>query len=241
MEAIMQWKYRNVYTPQSLLQQPGMIVKNDKLRCPILNDNFKDLVNNPLVFVTGDGHTLPSEVKAFEKWKLPHDVYCVNRSLLFFERPVDHWAAIDVEEAVWFSENLRENMIGTHPIWRHTIGEGAYMYDVWWERVFAFENDYQRRVWIGNTGYFAVLTAVEMGYSKIVLAGMPLDTERHWYQPEGTPGPQWNPLCQEQWTDYRTTFNGDCNIRSMGAKTAEIFGLATKEWAEDVGTVRKTK
>jgi hypothetical protein len=35
----------------------------------------------------------------------------------------------------------------------------------------------------------------------------------------------------EQWQDFRATFNGDCPIRSMGGRTAEIFGLATKEWA----------
>ena len=232
MHIMQEWKWRNHYTPRELLlSDPNRIVKIQTIRCTTEKYDWDKVRGNPIVFVTGDGSSLPNEVKEFESWGISHDLYCCNRSLLYFERQIDHWAAIDAEEAAWFSQNLTNKVCPDKLILRHTIGEGSMLYDVWWERVFDFTEDYQRRVWIGNTGYFAMLSGLEMGYSKVILAGMPLDNKQHWYHPEGAPGPVWNPKCYEQWEDFKATVPESANVRSMGGKTAEIFGLASKEWA----------
>ena len=186
------------------------------------------------MFITGDGKTLPDEVKEFESWGIPHDLYCVNRSLLYFQRQVDHWAAIDIEESAWFSEYVNNDVCPERTIHRHTIGECTIGYDIYWERDFPFEHDYQKRIWIGNTGYFATLTAVEIGYEKIILAGMPLDNKSHFYDQEELPGPTWTPICFTQWMDFKMKRPEADRVRSMGGYSAFMLGTATKEWVEDV-------
>lgn len=231
MEAWQAWKWTNTFTPRSVLQEPGRIVLIDNIRCINEGLNLDDLRFHDLVLITGDGACLPADVKEFESWGVPHDLYCVNRSMLFFERQIDHWCAIDAEEARWFAQNVTKKVCPDKLIHRHTIGQGEKMFDIWWERVYDFEHEYQRRVWAGNTGYFALLSAICMGYKKIVLAGIPLNTKQHWYEPEGTPGPEWKDLCYQQWEDHGAKLNGNNIVRSMSGKTSDIYGLATKDWA----------
>jgi hypothetical protein len=186
----------------------------------------------PLVLITGDGNTLKDDVREFESWGLPHDLYCTNRSLLFFERQIDHWAAIDIEESCWFSQNVNQKVEPDKPILRHTIGECPVAYDIWWEMDYAWENDFQRRVFVGNTGYFAILTALNMGYEKVVLAGMPIDGNPHWYEPEEKEGPNWNGLTYRQWMDFKMKHEKAGQVKSLSGYSAFILGHATKEWAD---------
>ena len=187
---------------------------------------------NDTVLICGDGRKMPEEVREFESWDVPHDVYCVNRSMLFFKRPIDHWCAVDIEEAVWFSEHLTPDMVhNDHSITRHTIGSQSLAFDVYWQMDYDFENDFQRRILTGNSGYFAVLTAIQMGYKKMVLAGIPLDMEPCWYEPLSAEGPNWNGWCYTQWMDFKikTPENAD-RVKSLGGYSAFILGDATKEW-----------
>jgi len=145
---------------------------------------------------------------------------------------VDHWAAIDVEEAVWFtrySNSKNEDL--KKPIIRHTIGQQSWAFDCYWQMDIDFENEFQRRVLTGNTGYFAVLTCIQMGYSKMVLAGMPLNMEPHWYEPLDEPeGPNWNGWCYTQWMDFAMKVPEAKNVRSLSGYSAFILGEATKDW-----------
>jgi len=182
--------------------------------------------------VTGDGRTLPDDVKAFEDWGVPHDVYCVNRSLLYFQRPVDHWAAVDIEESVWFTQYYSRAVQGDGEVTRHTIGSQTFAFDVYWQMDYNFQNDFQARILTGNTGYFAVLTAIQMGYKKIVLAGMPLNMEAHWYEDEMEDGPNWNGWCYTQWLDFKSKVPEAAGVKSMGGYSAMILGQAEKDWTQ---------
>ena len=185
--------------------------------------------NNPICLITGDGGTLPRDVKIFESWGIPHDLYCVNRSMIFFERQVTHWAAVDIEEALWFAENVTEKIEPDERIVRHTIGEHTLAFDVYW-KMDPNLGEMQRRVLVGSSGYFAVLTALHMGYEKIVLAGMPLNFDPHWYDQPGTDGPMWGGMTYSQWIDFKQQHPYADKLRSMGEYSAFILGQATKEW-----------
>lgn len=200
--------------------------------------DFGEYCKHPLLLVTGDGHTMPDEVKAFESWGIPHDVYCANRSLLYFQRPVTHWGAVDCEENVWFSENVTANVMPNgRKILRHTIGILPYGFDVFW-RADNFEEmmGYAKNLWSGNTVYMAMLSSFVMGYKKVILAGVPLDTGRHWYEPEGTEGPNWVGKVYRQWMDFKMKIPQAGQIRSMGGYSAFILGTASKEWANGSNT-----
>lgn len=188
---------------------------------------------NDTVLITGDGHTLPGDVKRFEDWGILHDIYCVNRSMLFFQRPITHWGAVDCEEAVWFSENVNSSILGETPILRHTIGILPSGFDVYW-RALNFEDmqGYAKNIWTGNSAYMAVLSVVAMGYKKIVLAGVPLDTGPHWYEPKGTEGPNWVGKVYRQWIDFKQESPDAHKVRSLSGYSAFILGEPEKAWLQ---------
>ena len=193
--------------------------------------NLDKYCEHDTVLITGDGATLPKEVKEFESWGIPHDIFAVNRSILFFQRPVNHWTAIDAEESAWLAENLKEDVLPQNGrLLRHTIGICTIGYDVFWEAVEPMHNEMQSRLWVGNTGYFALLAAVYMGYNKIVLAGVPLDRNRCWYEHADEIGPHWVPETYTTWMDFKMKVPEAQRARSMGGYSGFILGQASKEW-----------
>jgi hypothetical protein len=198
----------------------------------LINKKLPDeMIKNPVVLITGDGNTLAADVKEFEAWGIEHDLFCVNRSLLYFERPVNHWAAIDAQESIWFAEHYNKRYSGNgNRLLRHTIGICPVGYDMFWEVAQPFDNSNQRWIWIGNSGYFAVLAALQMGYQKVVLAGAPLNRENHWYEPKATDGPSWVGDCYTQWMDFKMQKQEAARVKSLSGYSAFILGQATKDW-----------
>ncbi len=180
METFVSWNWKKKFIPPVVAKQTRNIANIHKLKCLNVPD-FSKLRKHDTVLITGDGGSLPEDIKRFESWDIDHDVYCINRSMLYFQRPIQHWAAVDAEESVWFAKYLNESVKPWgHMIYRHTIGICRHVYNVSWV-IDQEVNEYQSRIWAGNTGYFGVLTAIAMGYKQIILAGMPLDRTPHWY------------------------------------------------------------
>ncbi len=232
MKKLLAWSWNKHQMSRDTVLDPKTIIKCESLKPlndpPIDWDKYR---KSRVIAITGDGNTMINDVKRFESWGVDHDLYCVNRSMLIFERQVDHWAAIDSEESAWFVENVNGKVQPEKPILRHTIGYFPGAYDVFWEQDFPFEDEIQRRIWIGNTGYFAVLTALHMGYEKIVLLGMPLNHEPHWYQRPDEPPPMWAGKAFTQWVDLVLKRpEAAAKVKSMGGYSAFILGTVTKEW-----------
>lgn len=233
MQIIKEWEWTSKHFAYEERFKRRSLVKIEKVWCANQAD-WEKVRMSDVCLITGDAATLPDDVKKFEAWGIPHDVYCVNRSIVFFDRPVHHWAAIDNEESTWLPQYDSEKIhIPGRPIWKHTIG-GCRGYDFYW---ISFDpademTDHARRHWGGNTGYFAILTAAEMGYKRVILAGIPLDNSPHWYDPPEANGPQWLGIVYQQWMDYKMKVPFADNVRSLSGYTAFIFGDATKEWVK---------
>lgn len=242
MKAIFGWQWQKLYIPPAISKQRNAVVKifDVSLAEPEKIPDLNALRNHDTVLITGDGNCLAQDVAEFNSWAIPHDIYAVNRSLIFHEKRVQHWAAVDVEEATWFTEYVNDKVEPDrkHQIIRHSIGgetkEGSFkgvgLYDVYWNMDYEWENEYQRRVFVGNSGYFAVLTALKMGYTHIVLCGMPLDVKPHFYETEEQPGPLWTGMTYMQWMDFKMTIPAADKVRSMSGYSAFILGTATKDW-----------
>jgi len=225
------WTWNKLITPTSVTKKVGNIIK--PLALKLRNGNGVDwdkVRGHDTVLITGDGNTLQHDVKEFESWGVPHDLFCLNRSLLYFERQVDHWAAVDCEEGCWFAENINDKVQPNKPILRHVIGDFPMAYDYFWEMDYPFENDYQRRIFIGNTAYFAVLVSMVVGYKKMILAGCPFNHAPHWYETPDVDGPNWIGLMYTQWIDFVLKHEHSDYVHSMGDYSAFIVGQATKEW-----------
>jgi len=178
--------------------------------------------NNDLALVTGDGRSLPNDLRTFLDWRLQHDVLAIGRSINLYPGRVEHWLNVDGADSSWWAEHLQLKNDGKMPI-RHSLGE-CKGYDVDWD-----DGRITNEPWRGSTALFAVYVALALGYEKIVLAGCPLDSKGHWfYDPEVT-GPEWLEEDYEAWRELARTPEGN-RVRSLSGNTAEIIGLAKEEW-----------
>lgn len=240
LKKLFAWEWQKKYIPHEQAGKRNTIVKIMDVSLTEV-EKHRDIdkwVKHPTVLITGDAKSLAADTREFESWNVSHDLYAVNRSLVFHQRPVDHWAAVDVEECRWYAEHVTMDQFGEKPPIRHSIGietkssefRGMGLFDVYWQMEYEWENDYQRYVFVGNSGYFAVLTAIKMGYQKIVIGGMPLDVNPHWYEPDTIPGPHWTGMTYMQWMDFAMKHPDHDKVRSMSGYSAFILGQATKEW-----------
>ena len=191
-----------------------------------LVSNSKPLVtNHPVVMITGDGMSLPEDVKLFKTFCRDYDTACIGRSIKFIDPPVDHFVDVDCAESMWWAKNLPDKW-RNGPL-RHTMGE-MEGYDVDWE----VENcpwDQSEVTWHGSSSLFAVLACIEMGYELIVLAGCPLDRSGHWYYPPEYAGPNWTAECYIAWMDFSQQPQA-ARVRSLSGYTKIIMGEVTQEW-----------
>lgn len=82
----------------------------------------------------------------------------------------------------------------------------------------------------GTSTMFGVLVGLFMGYTRVLLAGCPLDSTAHYYDPPGStmtclekPGIQ---FCWQQ--AHKHVFNG--RVRSMSGNTRALLGYPNDEW-----------
>lgn len=227
MQVLKTMKWFDKPVPDAEKRKAKNLVKVTRVRLMNHDFDYSKYCDNDTVLITGDGHTLPGDVKRFDALNIPHDLFCVNRSMLFFQREVRHWAAVDVQECVWFSENY-QGYFGTR-ICRHTIGQMPIAFDAYWIAENNLEG-YAKMLWTGNSSMLAILASFEMGYKKIILAGIPLDNGPHWYEPADTPGPEWIGRVYQQWMDVKILRPEAERVRSLSGYSAFIFGEPTKEW-----------
>jgi hypothetical protein len=226
MEILAGWTWKRFFVPPEIREERGCYL-HDVMELELVTKvDPISLKNRPLCLITGDAACLPKDVRGFENWDVPHDLYCVNRSLLFHQRQVDHWAAIDIEESAWFTQYLTKAQMPKKMPYRHTIADGSLAFDIYWQFVKKPEQ-WHGLTLTGSSGYFALLTALYMGYEKIVLAGMPLDRSPHWYDDVS---PTWGDVTYIQWMDFKMKHPLADRVRSLSGYSSVILGTATKEW-----------
>ena len=183
---------------------------------------------NSVALITGDGRTFPADLKEFLSWDIPHDVMAMGRSLNAYPGRVMHWANVDSYEAIWWAEHLPLKNNGKMPI-RHTLGEHRG-FDVDWEIVdeIIFEKG-DNSLWYGSSSLFAAYACLALGYTRIVLAGCPLDSKGWWFFHESEVGPRWQGECFMAWLEFAKN-GGQEKVRSLSGYTAQIIGKPEKEW-----------
>jgi len=200
-----------------------------------LKNQQKDIIkNNDVVLICGDGKQLLRDIKLFLDWMIPHDAYCIGRSIKAYPGTVAHYADVDGDAGFWVAANVEKN----HPdkvgpegyICKHTLG-GTTSFDFDWN-IDGSPWDMDEVLWHGSTGLFAVLTAIDMGYKKIVLAGMPLDSKGHWYFPDEKYGPKWTMETYQAWFELKALPQSQ-RIRSMSGYTAALMVEPTRAWVTD--------
>lgn len=186
---------------------------------------------NSTILILGDGRSLHDDMQRFYDWQIPHDTAALGRGIKECPNRVRHWFNADGESAIHWAKNL-PNGNGTV---KHTTAD-IDGFDYWWEieqpdyRYGEITNEKPERMH-GSSAMFAVLSLITIGYTKIVLAGCPLDCEGHYYYPQrrDTYGPIWLGHDFMAWLDLAEGEKGQY-VRSLSGYTAKILGLATREW-----------
>ena len=196
-----------------------------------LHSARKDLAReNDVLLILGDGRTMISDLTQFMDWDIPHDAACIGRCVKSYPKNIKHWFNADGETAIAWVKQIKEQH--GNGLIAHTLGyvEG---FDADWD---IEQPDYHYREITneahrlhGSSSMFATLVGLEMGYSKIVLGGCPLDAEGHWYfEPsQETLGPIWLGLDFMAWLDLARETD---KVRSLSGYTAQIVGEARREW-----------
>ena len=171
-----------------------------------------------VVLIIGDGWCLPGDMAQFFRLSPErHDVFAVNRAINYYNH-CKHWGAADGDEAVYQATQLKMQ----HPgLCRHTLMPEIPGFDVFWE-----PHDKPAEDWRGNAGLFAAEACVGMGYKKIVLAGVPMDNNGHWYDPL-LKGPVWKEDAYKRWKIFKETLSP---VRSMSGWTKKLFKGPTEKW-----------
>lgn len=188
-----------------------------------------------MALICGDGRTLPQELQMFRQFGLKHDAFCVGRSLQCYI-PYVSWAPA-VVNYIWLDEQMFtyardqvEDYIICHSVFFDAKLQPAI--DVLWSH----ENGDEITSWDGSSGLFATMVAITMGYDKILLCGMPLNAEHHWYDDPSVPGPQWTPETLRAWGKFAAELNGKITkfdrIRSCSGYTQYLFGVPKVGWLQ---------
>jgi len=86
----------------------------------------------------------------------------------------------------------------------------------------------------GTSGLFAVKVAIVMGYTKILLCGIPMDGTGHYFDPPDAKAnhtDSFDGMGQLQpWHDAARSKYVQERVRSMSGRTASVLGKPTKEW-----------
>lgn len=131
------------------------------------------------LLIVGSARCLWDDLKALGSWD--HDIMVINEAGCFFHRPFQHWASLH-PEMFRFSPYI-------YPRTERSEGVTRYLprFDCQYHTQRPdLEATLPLRVWPdshkgGDSGLFALYVGLGLGYAEIVLAGVPQDGNRHFY------------------------------------------------------------
>ena len=79
----------------------------------------------------------------------------------------------------------------------------------------------------GSSGLFAIKLAIDRGFTKIVLCGIPMTPAPHFFD-----GKEWGQV-EQFWPTWKLMINHFSDqTRSMSGRTMELLGTPTRQWME---------
>jgi hypothetical protein len=217
---------------------PTRLVKGDFYAMPIIDDvlSLKTKPEKDVLLIVGDGSNVLADIEAWYELAegvVPYDTMAVNYSALIIPHPIQHFAAGDahMKDMQAVANKLPSTVL------KHAWNPGSWGFDIRWIRN-------GRGGWNGTSANLAFKIGLALDYTRIVLAGCPMDNSGNWYKP----------LIKESDVkfdkDHRRHMWKWCEIacrpvgkfvRSLSGNTEQLFGRPSREWLlhlkEDEGGV----
>ena len=206
---------------------PTKIIASDYYAIELIEDHMrlKPKPEKDVLLILGDGLCV---LKDIGEWYdlaqgiVEYDTMCVNYSAMICPHPMQHYAAGDAHmpDMQAMARKLPKGIV------KHAWNPGCTGYDVRWIRN-------GRGGWNGTSANLALQIALALDYSRIVLAGCPMDNSGNWYK-DSLPDDDIKKKKDHRahlwkWTEIATRPIGRF-IRSMSGNTADLFGRPTREW-----------
>jgi len=208
---------------------PTRIVREKWWETPEIED-IEELRPKPkrdILLVVGDATGVLDDLSNFldlvEQSGTPFDTLCINYSTEVVPWPVQHWIAGDSHMPDM--QAIAVKLEGKDVI-RHCWNPNSKGFDVRWIRN-------GRPGWNGTTANLGIKVGIALGYTRIVLAGVPMDNTGNWY----TPHIPKNDIKQGKdhrshlwkWTEIASRPIARL-MRSLSGNTADLLGKPTVKW-----------
>uniref|UniRef100_A0A6M3KFN1 Uncharacterized protein n=3 Tax=viral metagenome TaxID=1070528 RepID=A0A6M3KFN1_9ZZZZ len=206
---------------------PTKIVPGDPYASEIIHDfmMYKPKPEKDVLLIIGDGRTVLDDIGAWYRIAegiVEYDTMCVNYSALICPHPFEHYAAGDAHmpDMQKVAKGLPEGVV------RHAWNPSCPGFNIRWCRT-------GRGGWNGTSGNLAYKIGLAMDYTRIVLAGCPMDNSGNWYSKTIKDNDVKKVKDHRhhlwKWTEMSLRPIGRF-CRSMSGNTADLFGVPTREW-----------
>jgi len=202
---------------------PSRIVPDKWWETPLLDPSMLKETNNEILLIVGDAtNVLDDLAKFIEVCPFPFDTMCINYSVKIVPWEIQHFIAGDshMYDMQKIASDLPDSCL------KHCWNPSSIGFNVRWLRN-------GRSGWNGTTANLCIKIGILLGYTRIVLAGVPMDKTGNWYAPlipeddikQGKDHTshlwKWNQIAARPISRL---------LRSMSGNTAELLGKPTAEW-----------
>ena len=140
------------------------------------------------------------------------DVMAVNWAGLLYPMNKRHWVSLHPEEIPHYLGLDKTNRLQKDHIFTHSTRDAEVVWD--------FDDP---EIGNGTSSLFATLVALALGYTPVVLAGVPLDGTGNLYHPPDYLINSWaDGSSHDKWLEYRPLFVN--RVFSLSGFTREILG-----------------
>lgn len=172
----------------------------------------------PLALVVGGASCVWQDVEAAMRLATPDAFFVINDMIPRWPHRLDYVTTLHPDKLDgWLTARKKAGHPAPGQVWAH---RHAKLVD-------KVTND-----WAGSSGLFAVKLALELKFSGVILAGVPMTPEENHF------------VRQVKWSSARTFRNGwqkhltdiKHKVRSMSGWTKSILGEPTPEWLVSIGS-----
>lgn len=206
---------------------PTKLVHDDFYSAVIIEDymKYKPKPEKDVLLIIGDATGVLKDLEDWYKLAegiVEYDTMCVNYAPMICPHPIQHYAAGDahMKDMQEIAKNLPSNVV------KHAWNPGCKHFDIRWMRN-------GRGGWNGTSGNLAFKIGLAFDYTRIILAGCPMDNSGNWYKPL-------IPSNDEKANkDHRAHLwkwmEIACRpvsrfVRSMSGNTKDLLGRPSREW-----------
>jgi hypothetical protein len=206
---------------------PTRIDPHDYYAMEIIEDylSLKPKPEKDVLLIVGDGANVLQDIEEWYKIAegvVLYDTMCLNYSAMVCPHPIQHFAAGDAHmpDMRRVAESLPKEVT------KHAWNPGCTGFDVRWLRN-------GRGGWNGTSANLAFKIGLALDYTRIILAGCPMDNSGNWYKKMV---PEKDVKANKdhrhhlwKWMELACRPIGKF-LKSMSGNTADLFGKPTREW-----------